>query len=145
VTTRVIGVGVELRGDDAAGLLVARRLGGRVGPDVEVIETDGEVARLLELLEGAGRVVLADAARDGLPPGTVRRLDPASVGVPVRSSTHGLGVAEALGLAAAMGRPPRQVSVYSISGGRFEPGPATPAVRAGARAAAARILDELDG
>jgi hydrogenase maturation protease len=145
VTTRVIGVGSEHLGDDAAGLLTARWVRRAAPAGVEVRECDGEVGRLVELLDGADLVVLVDAARDGRPPGTVRTVDAARIPRPGASSTHGMGVEDALALAAALGRAPREVAVYTVSGAGFGPGPVSPAVARGARRAATRILRDLNG
>ena len=141
--TRVIGVGNEDRCDDAAGLLAARELRGSVPAGVEVIECDGELGRLLELLEGADRVLLVDAAVGAGPAGAVRRLRAPESWHRSSSSSYALGVGEAIALAAAMGRLPGEVVVCAISGGRFDLGPASLAVEAGAREAATRILREL--
>ncbi len=143
MTIRVVGVGSDDLGDDAAGLLAARWVRRAAPAGVEVRECDGEVGRLLDALEGADRVVLVDAVLDGRPAGVVRRLPP---GVPLRQggpSTHGLGVAEALALAAVLGRAPGEVAVYTVSGARFGPGPVSAAVAWGARLAAGRILRDL--
>jgi len=143
VTTRVIGVGNEYRGDDVAGLLVAPQLRRAVPAGVEVVECDGELGHLLDLLEGASRVLLVDAAVGGGPAGSVRRLGHPEARHRSRSTSHALGVAEAISLAAAMGRLPAEVVVYAIMGRRFSFGPASRAVEAGVRKAATRILHEL--
>jgi len=44
----VIGVGNPWRGDDAAGLAVARLLRGTVSPEVEVLEREGEPTGLVD-------------------------------------------------------------------------------------------------
>lgn len=140
---RVIGVGAEARGDDAAGLLVARLLGAAAPPDVEILESAGDAGDLLTLLEDADRVIVVDAARSGRQPGTVEVVPAGSGRSPARS-THGLGLVEALDLAATLGVLPPEVRVYAIHGARFDPGPAGPAVLAGVLTAAERILrDEL--
>jgi hydrogenase maturation protease len=140
----VIGVGAEDRGDDAAGLLVARLLRPAAPPRVEILESPGDAGSLLTLLEGADRVVLVDAAVAGREPGTVELVPP---GVALRSaahSTHGLGPAEALDLAETLGILPAVVRLYVVHGRGFDPGPVTREVSAGIHAAAERILrDEL--
>src|SRR5215469_10174685 len=87
--TRVIGMGAEDRGDDAAGLLVARLLRVAAPPGVEVHESAGDAGSLLELIEGADRVILVDAARGGTPGTTECVPLAAPLGPPARS-THGL-------------------------------------------------------
>jgi hydrogenase maturation protease len=124
-TIRVIGLGNELRGDDAVGLLAARRLRGSVGDRAEVVEAAMVGVELLELMKGAQAVLLIDAARSGQTPGTIHRLD-ASTG-PITSelfpcSTHAVGVAEAVELARTLGVLPVKVIVYAIEVGNTEVG-----------------------
>ena len=142
---RVIGVGCEARGDDAVGLLVARLLRPYAHADVEVCESAGDAGGLLDRLEGAERVVLVDAARGDRPAGTVERLPAGIAPRSTATSTHGLGLAEALDLAGPLGLLPPLVQVYVVYGRRFEPGPVSDAVVAGAERCAERIRrDELD-
>lgn len=113
----VIGVGSRWAGDDAAGLAVARRVGGR--------ELEGDPASLLDAWAGADHVVVVDAAVSGAPPGTIRRFDAHTAPLParlMRSSTHALGVPEAIELARALGRLPARLEVYAIEGARFTAG-----------------------
>jgi len=145
VTARVIGVGAEDRGDDAAGLLVARLVAAAAPPGVDVRECAGDAGTLLGLLEGAGRVVLVDAARGG-EPGAVECLPLDAVRPAPARSTHGLGLAEALAVAVELGVLSGAVRVYVVHGRRFDPGPPSAEVMAGVRAAAELILrDELGG
>jgi hydrogenase maturation protease len=121
-----IGLGNELRGDDAAGLLVARAIRDRAGAGIEAAEHEGEPVALLDLWEGAELVVVADAVGgSGAAPGTVHRFDagegplPALFGGP---STHALGLAETIELARALGRLPARLIVFGIEGERFGAG-----------------------
>jgi hydrogenase maturation protease len=69
--------------------------------------------------------VVVDAAASGAPPGTIRRFDARAGRLParlMRSSTHALGVPEAIELARALGRLPARVEVYAIEGARFTAG-----------------------
>jgi len=144
VRARVIGIGNEDRGDDAAGLLTVRRLRSRLPDGTEAVESDGEPARLLELLSNVERVILVDAAEVDGSPGRVRRLLPAAAGRSrLTASTHKMGLPEALALAAALGAEPDAV-VYTVEGLSFEPGSrVTSEVERGARLAAEQILAEL--
>ena len=132
----VIGVGNPDRGDDGAGLAVVRRLRGRVGPAVRLLEVRSNVSRLIDGWDGSDAVVLVDATSSGLPPGTVRRFDVTAAPLPVRAfhggSTHGFGVAEVVEVARALGRLPRRLIVYGIEGARFgrEKGLSTPVAAA---------------
>jgi hydrogenase maturation protease len=58
----VIGLGNPLRGDDAAGPAVARRIAADRPPGVRVIETAGLFPELAADLAAAGRVIFVDAA-----------------------------------------------------------------------------------
>jgi len=151
----VIGCGSPEGGDDAAGPLAVRAVRARVGPQVEVVET-GSPLRVLDLLEGADVVIVVDAVRStggGRAPGTlVRAKADGSAALPaeLRSSlsSHGLGLAEALGLAAALGPVPRVV-FHGVEVGTAQTGaPLSPAVEAALPAlvdAVAASVEEASG
>jgi len=134
----VIGLGNAFRGDDAAGLAVARAL----GDDPRVLVHEGEPIDLLERWEGAGEVVVVDAARSGAAPGTVHRLDGLAEPVTAGGSTHAFGLAETLALARALGRAPVGVEGIGIEGERFGAGEGLSPEVAGA---VERVARELRG
>jgi hydrogenase maturation protease len=144
--TVVIGIGNRLRGDDAAGVLVAESLSPRVPEGVEVVSCDEEPSRLMDAWEGAESVLLVDTVSSGAAPGTLHRFDAGEEAVPARtfrSSTHAIGIADTIELARALGRLPRRVRVYGIEGGSFETGGSlTPAVES---AVAFLVRDVLAG
>jgi len=112
----VIGVGNPWRRDDAAGLVAAKKLGGRELEDV---------AALVEALGEAEQAVVVDAVSSGAEPGTIHRFEAASEPLPERlfaASTHVLGVGEAVELARALGKLPARLSVYGIEGADFSAG-----------------------
>jgi hydrogenase maturation protease len=119
----VIGVGNAYRGDDAAGLVVARRLRER---GVEAIEQEGEPVALIDVFAARDAVVLVDAVQSGAPPGTVHRFDVSDGPLPRElrgsTSTHAVGLGEAIELARALGRLPPLVVVYGVEGARFATG-----------------------
>jgi len=118
----VIGVGNTMRADDAAGVLVARRL--RSCPGVEICEQSGEATALLEALRGRAAALIVDAAA-GTRPGRLHRLDAAAQPLPqglFGCSTHGFGVAEGIELARALGALPPVCVVYALEGGCFDTG-----------------------
>ena len=146
--TVVIGVGNELRGDDAVGLAVVRALSGSVPEGVAVVECEGEPVSLLSAWEGHDRAFVVDATRSNAEPGTIRRLvaqdgplPPALAG----SSTHLLGLADAIELARALDRLPAATVVYGIEGASFDTGAglSEPVAASAARVAAA-IRHELE-
>lgn len=141
----VIGVGNTMRADDAAGLLVARRLRSR--PGVQVLEQSGEATALTEALRGRAAALIVDAAA-GARPGRLHRLDAAAQPLPqglFACSTHGFGVAEGIELARALGALPAVCVVYALEGARFETGAAMSQALADALAgAASRVEAEID-
>jgi hydrogenase maturation protease len=145
---KVIGVGNRWRGDDAAGLVAAQRL--RESPaGADVLELEGEPVALLDAWEGEGRVIVIDAVVSGSEPGTVHRIDAIEDELPDfmrRTSTHALGLAEAVELGRALDRLPGGLIVLGIEGSSFEAGDAlTPGAERGVAAAVERAAAELAG
>lgn len=116
---RIIGCGNPDRGDDAAGVLAARRLR-ELGLDA--VEHTGDGAALLEAWKDAAEVILVDAAVTGAAAGTIHvwhgKKAPVEAGT-LRCSTHHFGVGEALRLAATLGRLPEKLTIYGIEGKAF--------------------------
>jgi hydrogenase maturation protease len=147
MSTLVIGVGNPERGDDAAGLEVARRLR-ESGPEgVTVLEQQGDAARLMEAWRGAECVVLVDAARAGGPAGRVHRFDARRkplFAMLRHTSSHSFGVEQALEMSRALGTLPPRVVVYAIEGRCFEPGAAlSPEVEQAVARVAEHVLREV--
>ena len=124
----VIGVGNPFRGDDGAGIEVARLLRGRLPNGVEVVERDGEPAGLLDAWRDARLAYVIDAVRSDGPAGQIHRVQidrtadttvPAS---PRRDSSHALGLGEAVELARVLDRLPGRLVLVGIAGARFEAG-----------------------
>lgn len=127
----VIGVGNAWRGDDAAGLEVARRVGG--------VRHAGDCTRLLDEWDADDDVLVIDAACSGAPAGTIHRFDAIRAALPAEllaASTHAFGVPDAVELARALGRLPRRLVVYGIEGERWRAGE-------GLSAAVSRAVDAL--
>jgi hydrogenase maturation protease len=112
----IIGVGNEYRGDDGAGIAVARRLRVLFSTGVTVLEESGEGAALIEAWQGATWVILVDAVRSGSPPGTIHRLDARVAPMPTGF------FAEAVELARSLDQLPPHVIVYGIEGENFTAG-----------------------
>ena len=136
MTPLVLGIGNDWRGDDGAGLEVARRLRA-VG--VRAVGRGGEPSSLLDAWEDEAEVILVDAVSSGAAPGTVHRLDARAGPLPPRlfgASTHHLSVADAIELGRCLGRLPQRLELYGIEGERFQAGRGlTPQVR--------RAVDEV--
>ena len=121
----LIGVGNAWRGDDGAGLAVARRVRELAPAGVDVREVEGDATTLLEAWAGAEHVAVVDAGESGAAAGTVLRFDACSQPLPVgglRSSTHAFGVSDAVELARALGHLPDRLDVYVIEGENFTAG-----------------------
>lgn len=70
--TLILGLGNDLLGDDAVGIVAARRLREIAGGRVDVIECNLAGMALLDVLVGYDRVIILDAFHSGNnPPGAV--------------------------------------------------------------------------
>ena len=70
--TLILGLGNDLLGDDAVGIIAARRLSEIVGGRIDIIECNLAGMALLDVLVGYDRVIILDAMHSGNnPPGTV--------------------------------------------------------------------------
>jgi hydrogenase maturation protease len=120
---RVVGVGSP-NGDDAVGWEVIRclRLIRPRLPGVEFFEVGGGQC-LLDLLDGQGTLILIDGLAGDGPPGTIRRFTwpDSCLDAMVPGSTHALGPAEALRLAAALGLLPPYVVIFCVEIAGFHP------------------------
>lgn len=137
----VVGIGNRLRGDDGVGPAVADRVRERVGDGVLVVEHDGEPAGLLALLSRARAAVLIDAAGSGAPAGTCTCFDAAAAPLPATvgaTSTHGVGLAEAVELGRALGRLPAALDVVCVEGTSY-------AIGTGLSSAVAAAVDTATG
>jgi hydrogenase maturation protease len=126
----VIGIGNEFRGDDAAGIVVARALQkGPLPSHVSVVEAGLAGPSLLNIWMGADLAIVVDAVtveRDGedtaLRPGSVMEINVSDVLLGSasfcsdRASSHGFGLREALQLASVLGYPymPHRLRVIGI-------------------------------
>jgi hydrogenase maturation protease len=121
----VIGIGNEYARDDAAGLLVVRRLKERSESKCAILEHNGEGASLIEAWKGATSVVVIDAVRSGAEPGRVHRFNARLAPLPAehfRGSTHAFGLCEAIELARSLNQLPQGLIVYGIEGQDFTAG-----------------------
>jgi hydrogenase maturation protease len=113
---KVIGCGGPL-GDDSLGWEVIRRLrvDCRVPEDVVLCAVEGG-HQLLDRLEAHGTLVLVDAISPGIAPGKIHRIEwPDSRLATLRpGTTHHMGPAEALMLAATLGLLPMRVIVFGV-------------------------------
>jgi hydrogenase maturation protease len=156
VALRILGCGNFDRGDDAAGLLVARRLRapgpetlgieipGVEIPGVEIIEQSGESFSLMDCW-GLEHVILVDATAPRGTPGRVRVWNAHADRLPedvFPCSTHAFGVREGVELARAMKRLPQTLLIYGIEGKQFFSGARpSPEVESAVRSVAQQLLE----
>jgi len=122
MSTLVIGCGNSGRSDDAAGLLVVRKLRAM---GVHAIEQECEAMPLLDKWNGYARVILVDAVVTGKQPGELTAWDASKERVPrecFHCSTHVFGVADAIELGRILDRLPPQLSIYGIEAARLDAG-----------------------
>ena len=140
----VVGIGNRWRRDDAVGLEVAARLRAH-GFDAR--DTEGETVELMDLWSEARAAIVIDAAHSGAAPGLVHRLEAADGPIPAglsATSTHTLGIAEAVELARTLGRLPERVVVFAIEGADFTAGEGlTPAVAAAVDEVVDAVIEEV--
>jgi hydrogenase maturation protease len=145
---KIIGVGNDWRGDDAAGLLVVRSLRPELPPGVEICESPETASTLQDLWQNAARVIVVDAVVAGDSPGTIYRFDAHAPGAtfPVSHSpsTHGWGLSEALAMGKVFQNFPPRLIIYGIEGKNFTlTKGVSPAVAAAIPEAARRIKLEI--
>jgi hydrogenase maturation protease len=146
---RVIGCGNLDAGDDGAGVLAVA--GARPALEalsgVEVVPS-ASPSRLVDLLRNVDAVLIVDAVRTSPPgaAGTIVRVEAGRAGLPAgvgsSLSSHGVGIAEAVGLAAALGSPPRVVVLGVEAGPGNVGGPLSEPVRGALPELERRIVAE---
>ncbi len=121
----IIGIGNEYRGDDAAGLLAARKLRNYDLKGIEVIENNGDGAELINKWTGRKKVILIDAVQSGSKPGTIHEFSAPGSILPselFKFSTHLFSVPQAIYLSASLGNLPQELTIYGIEASSFESG-----------------------
>lgn len=144
---RVIGLGNSLRGDDAVGLHVVRRVKELLESEADVIEAEMLGVEVLELMKGRDLVILVDGAHTGVPAGTVQRWD-VSRRIPLRNpfshSTHAINAMDTIELARALGELPPRVIIYGVEVGQVGAGAElSPSVVRAVEDAALEIVREV--
>ena len=102
----IIGLGNPDRGDDAAGILVARRLR-ECG--IDAVEHTSTTLDLLDVWAASDRVIVADAVISRAAAGSIQVWDPWKLPLEnaiFRASTHEFSLADTIELARALNRLP---------------------------------------
>lgn len=120
----ILGIGNPLRQDDGVGRVLVQRLRER-HPAWPLLEASGETAQLLDLFQNLETVLILDAAVGTGIPGTVQlhdvKLSPLKAGK-APTSSHGMGLAEAIELARVLTMLPSNAWVLTIEAQAFEHG-----------------------
>ncbi|MFD2407435.1 hydrogenase maturation protease [Azorhizophilus paspali] len=113
----LLALGNPERGDVAAGPAVAARLRGWPPAGVALRLCDGDLLGQIETWRDLEVLVCVDAAAPQGEPERIRRLDPGADGLlrdTSLTSSHGLGLTEALALARTLGLAPPRLVVYAL-------------------------------
>jgi hydrogenase maturation protease len=112
----VLALGNDILGDDAVGLLAARRLAAALPEGIEVVEAPGGGLALLDLLEGRERALILDAILTGnFPAGTVLEFATADFAKVEAPSPHFAGLPEVLRMVEVLGIPfPSDIRILAM-------------------------------
>ncbi len=145
--TIVLGLGNDLIGDDAVGILAARSLKEKLAGQADVIESSVSGIALMELLMDYQRAILVDAIHTGeCAPGTINILEAEELAPVAAPSPHYAGLPEILSLAKQLQLNfPQEFKIFSIEvedpytiGGGL-----TPAVEAALPNLEQRVMDQV--
>ena len=123
-SVKLVGVGNRYRGDDGVGLVVIDSLASRL-PASMLKTSDGEITALIECFESNEQVVIIDAIDDTgqrASPGCIVRIDALEQSLQdtsLRSSSHAVGVGEAVEMARVLNKLPDKLSVIGVVGMDF--------------------------
>lgn len=126
-TVLIIGIGNELRSDDTAGLDASRKLKKLKLRNVNVVESDGDGTKLIELWSGYRNVIVIDAVATGnIPhPGAIHKIDTKRHKKLLEQfsfSTHTFSIVQAIKLSTSLGNLPENFFIYGIEGSNFSYG-----------------------
>ena len=147
--TIVIGIGNIFRGDDAVGLVAARRLRELPLKEVQVLELDGDISTIAESWQGAAKVIVVDAATSRGVAGAIYRFEAHAAPLPRKlfatcCSCHAFGLAHQIEMARTLRQLPPCLIVYGIEGQDFTLGaPLSPEVAAAVPEVIRRVLGEI--
>jgi len=144
----ILGVGNVLLGDEGIGVRVVEELENRFLFPEEVMVLDGGTAgiELLRYIEGRDLLIIIDAMRAGLAPGTVFRVEGEEVGrrFMTRISPHQIGLSDLLAAGLLTGQIPERVVLFGVEPEQLATGIALSAcVEASLEKILGAILEEL--
>ena len=108
--TVILGVGNLLLSDEGVGVHIAQKLLQAEMPEgVAVVEGGTDGFRLLNIITEADRLIIIDAVKGGLEPGSIYRFDindVKNVQPGFKTSVHQIGILEVIDLAGLIGKEP---------------------------------------
>jgi len=122
----ILGVGNVLLGDEGIGIRVVEELENRFSFPEEVMLLDGGTAgiELLRYIEGRDLLILIDAMRADLTPGTVFKVEGEDVAkrFMIKISPHQIGLSDLLAAAILTDQMPKQIILFGVEPERLETG-----------------------
>ncbi len=114
--TLILGIGNLLLGDEGVGVhLVQELMQEKIPEGVHLMDGGTAGIQLMEAMEQHRHVILIDATMDGLPAGTIRKIQPRfSSDFPAAMSTHDLGLKDLVSGLALLGRKP-EITLFVVS------------------------------
>lgn len=142
----VVGLGHDIRADDAAGPMVARLVAPHLPEGWSAVEHHGDLTALLDLCKGMDEVVVVDAVVSGAPAGTVHHLLVGEETLPdlmSAGSTHGFGLLEVVALGRTLGHVTGRVTLVGLEARQASVGaPMSIEIQASLPIAAALVLED---
>jgi len=121
----IVGIGSMYRKDDAAGLYTAQQLKNHNPRHTRIIECPDGGIGLIEEWKKFDTVIIIDAIRSGVHPGTIYRFDALHQKIPTkhfRCSSHTFDIVNTIEFAKVLNKCPYNLIVYGIEGRWFEVG-----------------------
>lgn len=113
----ILGIGNLLLGDEGVGIHLVQRLADRIDAAHVNLVDGGTTPDILSLVDSTiDKLIIVDAAMVGDKPGTIYRftVDDLCSSSPEPVSLHELGIADSLKLMSALGKCPREVTIFGI-------------------------------
>ena len=141
----IVAIGNDYRRDDGVGMVVLRHLAELIPPGTGLTCVDGEPSRLMDAWVGSRLAILLDAAVcEPANPGRIHRSTVIDAESAASTSSHGLGVPEAVELARVLNRLPERLVLLTVEAADTGYGMGlSPPVEAAVPALVAAVLAEL--
>lgn len=114
----VLGLGNEIRGDDAIGIVIARKIRENFSGNslIDVKETEEMGLSLLDFIVGYDELILIDSTQTGKsPPGTVYELSDKDLKLLTGLPPHFVGISEILAIGTTLNlKMPIKIKIFAI-------------------------------